>query len=600
MRVNVNRVALALASAGILTIYGCGGGGGSSPAASSLSISGTAASGAAIAGGTVDVKCATGTGTATTNADGTYTVSISNGAAPCMLRVTSGSTVLFSALESGATSANISPLTQLVVANALGSDPATVFSAGVSSSTNISAATLSTAVTNVQTALAGLGLSLSGVDPLKSTLTAATDTTAGNAQDKQIDGLMAALKNVNVPITALTTVLATPTASTASAATTAVTNFATTNAISTAALSNCPLARNGDYYYAGPGDTTLNHVTMNFSTNTGQDITNSVSFTIAPDPVKACAYTFTLASGKPVNVRVSASGLGAFSINGATAATSTFPNATAVALDGGATSAVGLLIPMQTGYTANDMAGAYYSLQFAKMVSSNTYRNVFAKTVLTATDATHGNVQFFQCWGNGTACSATEMTGTASTFVLDQSTGITTITRTADGTQTQIAAFRSANGDIAGIGVNTAANATLTNNFFMFSKRVSPFVGRTAGSSYSMWGWTLNNGTAGSIMQKSFYRTFTVNSVDTTAKSFTRTSDETPTPTVDTIFLDSPLTGIGMIHRPAVTASSTTLAAVDFIGLTGIGWTIFGPTAMDPTVAQAANTQFFGISIQQQ
>jgi hypothetical protein len=590
----------ALGLCALLTACG-GGGGGGNPAASSLTISGTAATGAAIAGGTVDVKCATGTGTATTNADGTYTVTISSGVAPCLLRVTSGTTVLHSAVEPGAASANISPLTQLVVANALGGDPATAFGAGVTSGSNISATTLATAVTNVQTALAGLGLSLTGIDPLKATLTAATESTAGNAQDKQIDGLMAALKNVNVPISSLTTVLAAPTASTASAAATAVANFATTNAVSTAALSNCPIARNGNYYHAAPGDTSLNLVRLDFVANSGVDVSNgNAPLTITPDPVKPCAYTFGLSTGQQVNVRVSASGLAAFSINGAT--TSTFPNSAAVALDNGATSAMGLVIPAQSGYTANDMAGTFYSMQFAKMPGfGNLYRNVFVKVVMTASTATTGTVQFFQCFGNGTACSTTEISGTASTFVLDPTTGIATITQSSGGAVTKTAAFRSTNGDIAGIGVNTAPNATFANNFFVFARRVSPFPGRAVGSTQSNWIWNLaNGGTAGTITQRSFYRTFTVNSVDTTAKSFTRTSNETPTPTVDTVFLDGPLTGIGMVHRPAVTASTTTLAASDWVGLSGLGWTIFGPTGMDPTIAQASNTQFFGISIQQQ
>jgi hypothetical protein len=589
-----------------------GGGGGGGTAASPLTISGTAASGAAIAGGTVDVKCATGTGTATTNADGTYTVTIANGAAPCLLRVTSTSATLYSALEPGATSANISPLTQLVVANALGGDPATTFGAGVTSSTNISTATLTTAVSNVQTALAGLGLTLTGIDPLKATLAAATDSTAGNAQDKQIDSLMAALKNVNVPLSALTTVLATPAASTASAATTAVTNFAATNAVSTAALSTCPVARNGKYYYTSPGDTSLGIVSLDFVAKTGVDISNgNAAIVITPDPVKPCAYDFALATGQHVNVRVSASGLAAFSINGAT--TPTFPNPTATPLDNGATSSVGLVIPAQAGYTASDMAGTYYMMGFGKTqpASGGFYRNFFRKMVITAdaNSTTTGTTQIYQCYGNGnaptpgtpTACSSTPLTGTPLTFSLDTATGIITTTAP-DGSVTKSAGFRSSNGDIAGVAVQTVAgSSTFVNSYAVFSRRVSPFIARTAGSTYSSWIWNVFNGTTtGVAVQKSFYRTFTVNTVDTAAKSFTRTSDETPTPTIDSIFLDGPISGIGLIHRPAVTASSTTLGASDFIGLTGIGWTISVPTAVDPSASQTASSQFLTISIQQQ
>ncbi len=151
MKFSISRFTLALASAGLVTLYGCGGGGGGGSTGSSLTITGTAATGAAIANGAVSVTCASGTGTATTNADGSYTVTITGGTAPCLLKATATdalgvTTNLYSAIETGQTVANITPLTQMVVAAALGADPATAFTAGVSGSTatNLSSASLRT------------------------------------------------------------------------------------------------------------------------------------------------------------------------------------------------------------------------------------------------------------------------------------------------------------------------------------------------------------------------------------------------------------------------------------------------------------------------
>ena len=51
MKITLKKLSLAIAGAGLLTIYGCGGGGGGTAAPTSLAISGTAATGAAISGG---------------------------------------------------------------------------------------------------------------------------------------------------------------------------------------------------------------------------------------------------------------------------------------------------------------------------------------------------------------------------------------------------------------------------------------------------------------------------------------------------------------------------------------------------------------------
>ena len=120
---------LALTAAAALAA--CGGGSEETvapPLATSVTIAGTAAKGAALAGAAVSIKCAAGTGTATTASNGTYTVTITGGNLPCALKVvgTEGSvfhSVVAGTTNSGNFAANITPLTEMMVAQIGGAAP---------------------------------------------------------------------------------------------------------------------------------------------------------------------------------------------------------------------------------------------------------------------------------------------------------------------------------------------------------------------------------------------------------------------------------------------------------------------------------------------
>jgi hypothetical protein len=156
-------------------------------------ISGTAASGAAIAGGAVDAKCATGSGSATTAADGTYTVTISGGVLPCVVRVTTGATVLHSlALGSGQSAlSDITPVTELTVARLSASVPSTYYAAfGAASAAGLTSATAQAAAAAVVDTLKIGGVDFSAIaDVLAGPLAAAHGTVAGDAYDQVLDAL---------------------------------------------------------------------------------------------------------------------------------------------------------------------------------------------------------------------------------------------------------------------------------------------------------------------------------------------------------------------------------------------------------------------------
>ncbi|MBE3027552.1 hypothetical protein IMS62_23080 [Janthinobacterium sp. GW458P] len=181
-------------------LVACGGGGGSSPAPvtpTSLTVNGTAATGKAIAGATITGKCQTGTGNATTLADGSYSLAVAGGKLPCLLQITDpadGSKLHTLVLGSGsAATANITPLTEMLTARVLGSEPTVFFAAFDATIANNKVTT-----TAVKAAQADVGTVLNGVvdtsplvDFLATPLKAATqgNPAGGDAQDRLLDAL---------------------------------------------------------------------------------------------------------------------------------------------------------------------------------------------------------------------------------------------------------------------------------------------------------------------------------------------------------------------------------------------------------------------------
>ena len=192
----------------------CGGGGGSSAPTSNITITGTAATGLAIAGAAVTGKCKVGTGTATTQADGTFTLTVTNGQLPCVLQVTNpadGTKLHTLVSGTGNTAvANITPLTEMTTARALGSEPNVFFAAF-----DAAVDTQKVTTNSIATAQTAVGLVFTGtVDTtgignfITTPLVAATQSSpnSGDAQDKLLDALK--LKLTSAQLGTVTTALA--------------------------------------------------------------------------------------------------------------------------------------------------------------------------------------------------------------------------------------------------------------------------------------------------------------------------------------------------------------------------------------------------------
>jgi len=285
-------IATAMTSVGLLAA--CGGSPSDSPAPApapstpaSITLTGVVAEGAALAGATVTAKCATGTGTATSDSAGGYTLSITNGALPCVLEATSSdaATVLHSVATattgSTAATANITTLTELLVAQLTGQNP-TAYMAGVSTaslSTTVTAATVSTAQAGVVNTLTAAGIDTTAIGNMVSgPLVAASTGTTGNAYDLVLDNLSAALTTSGTSFSQLvaTVVTSSPAAPAPTAGTSTEASDLPAALLLKPQASNCPALRSGSYRVVkvapsvatGANDAVTAVQTMNFDATT--------------------------------------------------------------------------------------------------------------------------------------------------------------------------------------------------------------------------------------------------------------------------------------------------------------------------------------------
>ena len=184
-----------------LLMTACGGGDGGTPAPAASTLGGTAAVGAPIVGGAVSVSCASGSAMSTTTGNtGAWQVTTAGQTLPCAVQVSGGTvagspnSTAYHSIAINFGTLNITPLTDLVIANLAGKSPSAWFTGltGASLQSTQSAA-LSTALENVKTAL-GLTTALKGANPL----TASFQATKGNVIDDILEAMAAAWKKAGL------------------------------------------------------------------------------------------------------------------------------------------------------------------------------------------------------------------------------------------------------------------------------------------------------------------------------------------------------------------------------------------------------------------
>ena len=160
-------------------------------------LQGTAATGAPIVGGTVEVVCRTGAAlSATTSDTGAWSVTLTDQTLPCKVKVSGGqingaaNAEAYHSVAAEVGTVNITPLTDLAVAQLAQEDPATWFGRRTATDfSTIDAAKVATAVKAVVDSL-GLASYLGSDDPLKTAFTAKVQAT--DKIDKALEALKAA------------------------------------------------------------------------------------------------------------------------------------------------------------------------------------------------------------------------------------------------------------------------------------------------------------------------------------------------------------------------------------------------------------------------
>ncbi|WP_442774877.1 hypothetical protein [Sphaerotilus montanus] len=205
-------------AAALVALAGCGGGGsdstpGGTAVVGPLTLSGVVAARAAATGQPVDIQCASGTGTATSNADGSYTVTVTDGQLPCVLRAkgTADGDLYSVATGSGRTAtANLTPLTHLVVASMAGGTPATFYNNfGADMGALVTPARVDAALATVQADLTARGIQTAAVgNPITAALVPAGTAQTANPYGEVLAGLEASLTTTGTTLAQLVTAVA--------------------------------------------------------------------------------------------------------------------------------------------------------------------------------------------------------------------------------------------------------------------------------------------------------------------------------------------------------------------------------------------------------
>lgn len=366
-----------IASASLALLLGaCGSGGGASPA--SLQVTGVASTGAALKGALIEVKCANGTeGQKVSNDSGIFTVDVAGGQLPCVLRATgtdeSGNDITLHSVADATPKANITPLTQVIVAAAGGANSKTPeeifanFASDTTSRSAVSTGQLAFAQTVVVAAVKATAptVDLANINPMTA------DFTVGNSNDQKIDTFIAALKanastaSTDAVVSTLAQAVKTATQANqgdASAAATAASSSAQTVVSTPFPIPSCPAIQRVPHRIVGMGGGNgltnvplINGAGTSAALTTRWDDGSTESSTMTFNPTASCK--FSLAAGSST-------------LTGAFARSGLF-----VVQDPGSvnsTAGIGIGFPEQT-IPLSELAGVWNALEYS--VENNAWMN---------------------------------------------------------------------------------------------------------------------------------------------------------------------------------------------------------------------------------
>ena len=538
----------ALAGAGLAAA--CGGGDGPPE----LAITGTAATGAALAGAAVDVKCATGSATATTAADGSYSVGISDGALPCVARASKDGVALHGVSTASGSSAriNLTPLTQLIVAQLALDAPATYFSGyDAAAAAALGASAVGTAQAAVVAKLKAGGVDFGAVaDASGGPLAARNGSTAGDAYDQLLDQLQAALAAGDTSLSAWTTAYVTEAAVAAGKTASSGAAALPSELRLRPAAGNCAALRSGTYSVIAP------YVGNTLADQFGELVIDAAALTakfalddevITLTATAGCAYT---ADAGTSQVFVAQSGLIVWRY-----------------ADGGSNH-VAVAVPKQS-HTLAELAGDWNSIGLAR--NGNVYTGE-AGSLRMAADGTV--TQMLVC----------ENAGTWSLKTADCSTPSGSAASAGGAAGTRAFAFRAGNGELMLMHVNDDGS-------FGFHTRPRALTMPTAGTSSTSWNLTINQNLLAPAALSATANTIT--SVDAAAGSYLRQAGTVgqSTSRPETIAVNSPRNGYST-RQPGTAVNSA--GATENVS----EWTVLTMRGMgfSPLILPASKTMIISVA----
>lgn len=568
-----------------ISLFGCGGGGGGGGTGSSTpssavntAISGTAATGAAIAGGTVDFVCANGaTGTTTTADDGTYTMNLTGVTLPCAVRVTVPTTQqkIYSIVESGATTANVTPLSHILSTVIFSADPDTVFANFSTYSSLITTDNIAAAHTKVKAALASIGIDVTNYDLLKTSFTATNGSTSGDALDQKLDQVVHTLALAEKSLTQIGTALVAANSNTVTSVT------ATAVGPAASALDDCPYVRGGKYWtflynggaMSGSDNVTKWNIDISASPMTANVVGSNTNYLVqkltSGGNVVKCAFTITM----PTSVITSY-----FSKSGVFAWKQVFSNNTVT---------FGMGVPVQSTLNLNNpaFAGNYPAITYVSVLSGGQYLMNGGPSYFNVDSS--GNLKFASCSTSGASpmCGEPSASNTSSNATCTTNTdGLITCT-SADGNST-VKAFAMVNQQRPSLflvqsGTINGANYT---GITIATKAITlklPTLGATQDTSTAWYFYRApkNNANTG----WNFYSGDTISGTATTVTSLNTVDSFYTTSSGVSYYLNKPTDGMYWI--PSVTNSSFPNGSGKSISLsTGGGWTIRAASMPTSTV----------------
>ena len=305
-----------LTAAAAAVVTACGGGGSSGTAAPvTLSVGGTAATGAAIAAGTVTLKCVSGTSTAvTTGVDGSFTIDVGSVTLPCVGRVdykdAAGVAQKLQTFIATAGTANITPITELIVANLTGGTAVDAFDKfDATKAKAITAAQLTAAIAAIKAYFVTLGLAVTDfpADPIGTKFVAKNGTTAGDKTDALLDALAAKLLSSGLTLSNAVTAVATS----GTTAVGGITGVGCTDKVAAFFLKNKgTYPTTADIYTPGPLGTAAKVAGIADKQSTTLVVSESCTVTVG---TTVFAYKDNSYSSYPdgqVNIEITASGFG--------------------------------------------------------------------------------------------------------------------------------------------------------------------------------------------------------------------------------------------------------------------------------------------------